>query len=687
MRLNTRTTAWLALVLAALLAGTAVADDRDFLRKLSAPPNLIFILDTSGSMVGSPEEPGYQMNSTVPYGMVPGGGDDYYSRMGIAKRVLKEFLADVTDANYVLAGYAQEPPADDSNPIPTKHWVYEAVDQDNFHLVEQQYAYRLGYAETHTGIFLDNPADIYQGSMIGYTPYFDPDTSAVADRFGPVRAFDTNPVICDGCLQYDLMPVYFGSCIDDPNPLGPTQCGDGIFPFYDTGEVDASNYMITDVWYYGDATFHFPDCVAWKTATFLAPDDGCLSFWEDNTGTIPGYEGHRVEYKRRIHLEIPATNPNTGLANHPLGLFDPDGSASSGVYNGDEVPVGNELVADLMTENYDLDATTIDMDYDEDMAFDWVLYVDSVEQMAERECGSPRTPTNTPTPSNTPTETPTNTHTPTDTPTPTATPPVPNTPTPAPFDCSGLTMDPLFRRASNANKLETDINNDTSARGYLFQTTIWWEDTRNVYGGSAYITQIKWDGDYSPCDGDDYWNDNIYNSPADITVAPPLLDYSVGSADSNCNNNDGSGGFRPEVYIEPGEDELDWEAFLNSGKYWVGETCIQLDFIFFGVGPGGTDATCYVDDCVTYSLNTPTTTPTATPRPTRTDTPTPDPSWTNTPTRSKTPTSGSATNTPTRSNSPTSAAASTNTPTSPPAATNTPPPANTPTPTKTPVDD
>ena len=89
MRLNIRTTAWLALALAALLAGTAVADDRDFLRKLAAPPNLIFILDTSGSMIGSPEEPGYQMNSTVPYGMVPGGGDDYYSRMGIAKRVIK----------------------------------------------------------------------------------------------------------------------------------------------------------------------------------------------------------------------------------------------------------------------------------------------------------------------------------------------------------------------------------------------------------------------------------------------------------------------------------------------------------------------------------------------------------------------------------------------------------------------
>jgi hypothetical protein len=389
MRLNTRTTAWLALALAALLAGTAVADDRDFLRKLSAPPNLIFILDTSGSMVGSPEEPGFQMNSNVPYGMVPGGGDDYYSRMGIAKRVLKEFLADVTDANYVLAGYAQEHPADLSNPIPRKHWVYEAVDQDNFHLVEQQYAYRLGYAETHAGIFLDNPADIYQGSMIGYTPYFDPDTSAVADRFGPVRAFDANDT-----LQYDRLPVYFGSCIFDDKADGDpandeTLCGDGIFPFYDTGERDASMNMITDQWYYGDATFHFPDCVAWKTPTFLDPDDGCLSFWEDNTGTLVAFGNHRVEFKRRIRLEIPATNPNTGLANHPLGILDPDGTP----LNGDEVPVGNELVADLMPENYDLDATTPDMDYDEDMAFDWVLYVDSVEQIQARKCGAPRTPT------------------------------------------------------------------------------------------------------------------------------------------------------------------------------------------------------------------------------------------------------------------------------------------------------
>jgi len=659
MRLNTRTSAWLALVLAALLAGTAVADDRDFLRKLSAPPNLIFILDTSGSMVGSPEEPGYQMNSRVPYGMVPGAGDDYYSRMGIAKRVLREFLADVTDANYVLAGYAQEPPADLSNPIPTKHWVYEAVDQDHFHLVEQQYAYRLGYAETHTGIFLDNPADIYQGSMIGYTPYFDPDTSAVADRFGPVRAFDANST-----LQYDFLPVYFGSCIlDDKADVDPTNdeilCGDGVFPFYDTGERDASMNMITDEWYYGDATFHFPDCVAWKTATFLDPDDGCLSFWEDNTGTIPGHEGHRVEYKRRIQLEIPATNPNTGFANHPLGILDPDGTP----LNGDEVPVGNELVADLMTENYDLDATTIDMDYDEDMAFDWVLYVDSVEQMAERECGSPRTPTNTPTPSDTPTNTPTVTDTPTDTPTPTATPLNSNTPTPVPLDCSRFTADSLYRAVWNAERINMEVHNRTLYDGYLTQTTIDWQDTINAYGGGVYITELEFDGD---CDNE-YWTDDIYGSPA--LVVPPY-----DSADCQP--------WQTEVMIDAGDTDEDWDAELSYMEFWVGTVCVQLDFTF----PDADNQTCSVSDCVYLSLNTPTRTPTFTNSPTGTNTYTPSntptgPTKTPTPTRSNSPTSASVPAT----NTPTSPAASTNTPTSPPAATNTPVP---PTATNTPdIDD
>ena len=393
MRLNIRTTAWLALALAALVAGTAVADDRDFLRQLAAPPNLIFILDSSRSMVGSPEEPGQQMNAAVAYGMVPGGGDDPYSRMGIAKRVLREFLADVTDANYVLAGYAQAPPAAPLSPIPTKHWVYEGIGfwdstlgdyrPDHFHLMEQGYAYRFGYAETYAGLALDNPADIYQGTMMGYTPYFDPALGAagVEGRFGPVRAYDFDPT-----LPYDLMPIYFGTCIYDEINEKNVCSGDGVFPFYDTGERDASNEIITEDWYYGDRG-EFPHCVPWKSSTPLAPDDGCKAAWEDNTGTVPGYGRNRVEFKRRVRLEIPAFNPNTGLDNHLLGVLDSDGMS-----------VGNELVNDLGTEDYDLDGTP-DRDYDEDMAYDWVLYVDAVEQLSMRACGSPQMPpTATPTP-------------------------------------------------------------------------------------------------------------------------------------------------------------------------------------------------------------------------------------------------------------------------------------------------
>ena len=41
-----------AFVLAAAWVG---ADDRDFLRERAAPPNILFILDTSGSMVGTTE--------------------------------------------------------------------------------------------------------------------------------------------------------------------------------------------------------------------------------------------------------------------------------------------------------------------------------------------------------------------------------------------------------------------------------------------------------------------------------------------------------------------------------------------------------------------------------------------------------------------------------------------------------
>ncbi len=158
-----------ALVAALATAGSMTADDRNFMTAAAAPPNLIFILDTSSSMVLSPEVttegdppvPAALEGALLSSGNVPGAGDDPYSRMGIAKRVLKDFLDDVGVANVVLAGYAQAEPADGSNGVPLKHWVYEARAQDRFHMLEASYAYRFGYAENHAGILLDNPGEIY----------------------------------------------------------------------------------------------------------------------------------------------------------------------------------------------------------------------------------------------------------------------------------------------------------------------------------------------------------------------------------------------------------------------------------------------------------------------------------------------------------------------------------------------
>jgi hypothetical protein len=719
MKLNKKFTAWLVLAVAALLAAVATADDRDFLRKLSAPPNLVFILDTSRSMIGSPEEPGTQMNSLVDYGMVPGGGDDPYSRMGIAKRVLREFLADVQDANYVLAGYAQAPPADGSNPIPRKHWIYEGIGYwddslatpayraDHFHLMEQGYTYRIGYSETYTGLLLDNPADIYQGSMIGYSPYFDPALGAagVASRFGPVRAYDADPT-----LPYDLMPIYFGSCLfddkGDADPLNDeTLCMDGIFPFYDTGDRDGLNNMITDEWYYGDpSTGRFANCVPWKTPTFLGPDDGCLTFWEDNTATVPGHEGKRVEFKRRVRLEIPSVNPVDSAENHPLGIVDPDGLPMSG----DETPVGNLLVADLGTEDYDLDGSP-DYDYDSNQNFDYVMYVNSVEQLSLRECNTLRTPTNTPTPSYTPTETPTQTFTPTDTPTATYTPSGPTaTPTLVPIDCSGLYISENLRRTTgDSGQINLEIDSDMPYTGYMINTTIEWSQTHNQ-SGSPYIDWLRFDGN---CD-DQYWNSNLTGAIMPSIVPIPYVlppDWAT-NGNGDCTD--------AEVSIDPGDNDMDWDAQLNVPYSWIGTVCVQIDFMF----PDAGLQTCSVSDCVSLSLtpptstptpsNTPTSPPTATPTPTftasptptgptatptstRTNTPTSPPTntptntptsgpATSTPTATNTPTTGSATSTPTPTSTPTSPPAATNTPTSPPAPTNTPtsPPAPTNTPTE-----
>ena len=647
-----RPTFWLALAAAALMTSPAQADDRDFLREQAAPPNLIFIVDSSKSMIGSPEVPGRILNANKSFGMVPGGGDDPYSRMGIAKTVLRAFLEDVTDANYVLAGYSQalaQPEIDPGavNSIPTKHWVYEAVDQDSFHLVEQNYTYRFGYNETLTGMQLIHPEDIYKPRMIGYNPYFDPDTSVtpVVDRYGPTRAYDA-----DNTLPYDLMPIYFfGNCyIDDKNDADAsndqTVCRDRVFPFFPTGEYDATNNAIFEEWNYGDETaLRFVHCDPSLTPTILAPDDGCLSEWEDNTGTISGHLGMQVEYQRRIQLELPVTNPITSASNHPLGVL-ADGSS-----------VGNQEIPDVGGDDYDLDAGTLNADYDGSETSDWILYVDSVEQTRFRECGAAIVPTSTPTPTNTPTET----ATPTDTPTPTPTGPT-ATPTVVPLDCSDFTMDPLFRRDWLASRIESEIHNRTPFRAYLTQTHIDWEDTE-AQSSSPYIDYIWFAG---LCD-DQYWHDNIYSS-AFNGVGPPYADPSPPGHNADCTD--------AEVSIIAGDTDEDWEVTLNSGQFWIGTTCVQLDFTF----PDAGNQTCAVSRCITLSLNTPTITPTATPRPTNTatNTPTDGPSPTPTNTYTPAPTSPPAANTntpvpPSDTNTPVPPS-DTNTPVPPPPPTNTP---------------
>jgi hypothetical protein len=222
--------------------------------------------------------------------------------------------------------------------------------------------------------------------------------------------------------------------------------------------------------------------------------------------------------------------------------------------------------------------------------------------------------------------------------------------------------------------MNLEVDNETPFDAYLIQTDIMWDQTE-AQSSNPYITWLRFDG---RCD-DQYWHDNITSSPF-TGEGPPYADPSPPGRNSDCLDSEM---FIPK-FNHPtwptGYDDHDWDAQLAVPGFFIGQVCVTLTFQF----PEASNQECSVNDCVTLSLNTPTTTPTNTPRP---PTSTPDPSWTNTPTR--TPTSpSSATNTPTSpaaaTNTPTSPPAATNTPTSPPAATNTPvpPPTNTPEPTE-----
>jgi len=322
------------------------------------------------------------------------------------------------------------------------------------------------------------------------------------------------------------------------------------------------------------------------------------------------------------------------------------------------MPTRSPAHADIGGDDYDLDAGTLNPDYDGSQTSDWILYVDSVQQTRFRECGAAIVPTATPTA----------TATPTDTPTP---PPPAPTATPTPFTiCDDFTMDQLFRRSSAPNRLETDINNDTPFRAYLTQTTIEWDDTEGQ-SSNPYINYLWLDGNCY----DQYWNDNITDSPF-TGVGPPYADPSPPGHNADCSD--------WEVQVDAWDDDQDWEAHLDWGESWIGTTCVQLDFTF----PDAGNETCSVSDCITLSMNTPTVTPTVpTPTPSNTYTPT-TPTATYTPSNTSTPTTPTVTYTPSNTSTPytptrtNTYAPATNTPTTATAPTNTPPPPPTNTPTE-----
>jgi hypothetical protein len=671
---------WVAVVAALAVAGLASANDRDFLREVAAAPNLIFILDTSSSMVASPEVttagdpavPTSLEGALIAAAMVPGGGDDPYSRMGIAKRVLRDFLDDVGEANVALAGYAQAQPADLSNGVPQKHWVYEARAQDRFHMVEATYAYRLGYSESHAGIFLDVPADIAKNRLIGYKPYFAPG-SDITDRFGPLNAYDTGWVdysysdpgppitVVDVPPPFDLMPMYFGNCFIDnmQTPLDDTDdvtlCDDSyVFPFYDSGVRDTvfPYQLIPDTWYYGQldpSDEDYPGCdpteETWDDGTGSPILGACENEWEETVGAS------LIQYRRRVRLEIPATylgNPNYFHA-----------------VDASDAPVGNTQVADGGAEDYDLDGFA-DPDYDGDETNDWMLYVNSVEERDQRVCvPAAALPTWTPTFTITPTPTETLTPTPTQTP------------------ICRITVDNMrskYGQNEYSGYMGATITNQHTTTATI--TRIYWDWGADMRKWAYHDwMRICTDGATNSCGStiEEIWDDSTgsysvvpytgrYVRPVDLTTLPA------------------TGGYAGTETIGAGVTTHWWAYIRDSAPYvhWDGYYQVCFDFVF--LSEGGLVCPNVCAETYEGSFGTPTPTPPPTLTPTGTPWPTVTP--TNTPiggaptaTRTNTPGGIGPTNTP--------GAISTSTPTPWPTATPTLPPTptrtHTPPPTSTPV--
>jgi hypothetical protein len=105
----------------------AGADDKDFLRPVGdkVPPNLLIVFGNSQTMT----QPISFLNPSV-YSTFNGDADSPVSKLGAAKKVIRQFVSDHhTEYNIGLTGFSR-PPNLGSTDINRKHWIYEALETD-----------------------------------------------------------------------------------------------------------------------------------------------------------------------------------------------------------------------------------------------------------------------------------------------------------------------------------------------------------------------------------------------------------------------------------------------------------------------------------------------------------------------------------------------------------------------------
>src|SRR5215467_9029678 len=101
-----------------LIAAAASADDKDLLKRGTAPPNVMIVFGNSQTT----EQP--ILGSTSAW---DGDADSPASKMGAAKRVVKQFVNDKhTSFNFGLTSFSHNPNAG-SITIHGKHWLYAPV--------------------------------------------------------------------------------------------------------------------------------------------------------------------------------------------------------------------------------------------------------------------------------------------------------------------------------------------------------------------------------------------------------------------------------------------------------------------------------------------------------------------------------------------------------------------------------